>query len=273
MRGAAVAEVVAVAGASDSPRGTARAITCLVLAAGIATLGMLSGGETPIAEADPEDGQTPPGYFAESLPRYPGVAEYPMGTRMRVGEEDMKMAYFVTRDPPIRVAEFYARFWEGRGLRVSQEVSPSGGTVGCVDPAAGAMSVSIVRRGSMTYAFPSLLARPVRVLDAGDLTDGGEIAAFPGSDGAVRFTADDDGRGSEVLSYGNWAGVRDNVDYYRREMSRRGWHEGDSTAPEEARGGETLRFTRRAEKVDVAIAPVDREQGRVRVLVTRTRGW
>lgn len=260
-------------GSKTEPRGTARAIACLVLGAAIATLGMLSGGETPVAEADPDDGQTPPGYFADSLPRYPGVAEYPMGTRMRVGGEDIKMAYFVTSDTPIRVGEFYARFWEARGLRVSQDVTPHGGTVGAVDPSAGAMSVSLVRRGGQTYAFPSLLQRPVRVLDAGDLTDGGELVVYPGSDGATRFTADDDGRGSEVLSYGNWAGVRDNVDFYRREMARKGWRESGSTAPEETRGAETLRFSRRGERVDVAIAPVDRQEGRVRILVTRTRGF
>lgn len=254
-------------------RGTARALACLLAGAAIATLGMLSGGETPAVEADPGDGQTPAGYFADTLPRYPGVAEYPMGTRMRVGGEDMKMAYFVTQDSPLRVAEFYARFWEGRGLRVSQEVSPHGGSVGAVDPGSGAMSVSLVRRGGQTYAFPSLLQRPVRVLDAGDLTDGGAIASYPGSDGAVRFTADDGGRGSEVLSYGNWGGVRDNLDYYRREMSRKGWRESGSTSPEETRGGETMRFTRRGDRVDVAIAPVDQQQGRVRVIVTRTRGF
>ncbi len=260
-------------GNKTQPRGTARAIACLVLGAAIATLGMLSGGETPVAEADPDDGQTPPGYFADSLPRYPGVAEYPMGTRLRVGGEDIKMAYFVTSDTPIRVGEFYARFWEARGLRVTQDVTPHGGTVGTVDPAAGAMSVSLVRRGGQTYAFPSLLQRPVRVLDAGDLTDGGELVVYPGSDGATRFTADDDGRGSEVLSYGNWAGVRDNVDFYRREMGRKGWRESGSTAPEETRGAETLRFSRRGERVDVAVAPVDRQEGRVRILVTRTRGF
>jgi hypothetical protein len=248
-------------------------VFCLLAGAAIATLGMLSAGETPPAEADPDDGQTPAGYFAGSLPRYPGVAEYPMGTRMRVGGEDMKMAYFVTRDTPLRVGEFYARFWEGRGLRVSQEIGPNGGSVGTVDPAAGAMSVSLVRRGGMTYAFPSLVSRPARLLDAGDLTDGGELPAFPGSDGAIRFAADDDGRGSEVLSYGNWGGLRDNLDFYRREMGRKGWRESGSTAPEQARGGQTLRFTRRGERVDVAISPVDQQQGRVRVLVTRIRGW
>ncbi|MBI2895105.1 MAG: hypothetical protein HYY06_16230 [Deltaproteobacteria bacterium] len=253
-----------------------RPIGCLVLAAAIATLGMLTSGETPLAGADGRDDDPIAGYFADSLPRYPGVAEYPLGTKMRVGGEDMKLAYFITRDPPIRVAEFYARYWEAHGLRVTKDVTPHGGSVGAFDPENGAMAVSLVVRGGRTFAFPSLMQRPMRMLEVGDLADGGQIAAFPGSDGALRFTAEDEGRQSEVLSYGNWAGLRDNVDFYRREMGRRGWRESRDRsragAAPEVEGQRTLRFERRGERADISIAALG-GGGRVRVLVTRTRGW
>lgn len=153
----------------DAPQPSARSrraphlktLSVLFLCAGIAGLGLLTGGDHPVARAV---GDPLRGYFPGQMPRYPGVRELPAGRSTRVGPNRTRMSYFVTDDEPAKVGDFYAAYWRRRRLWVREDVTHRGGAVAAVDVEHDRIyQLLLVRRGDSTLAFPSVNSDAVRL--------------------------------------------------------------------------------------------------------------
>jgi hypothetical protein len=152
---------------ADRPRRgrPGRVLTVLFICAGIAYLGLLSGGEhkQAVAKRDPLAGFYPP-----DMPRYPQVREVPAG-ETSVGRSPLKMSYFSTDHEPSRIGDYYAAFWRKRGFWVRSDVSHVGGMVAAVDNKRGYIyQVMLRKQGKHTLVFPSVNTAPMDFLRKGE---------------------------------------------------------------------------------------------------------
>lgn len=231
-------------------------ILTIAASAAIATLGLLWGGgaELPEAAADhPLDD-----HFDPLMPRYPRAAEFPLGEGLDTGGDGtMRMSYFSTEDPPLRVARFYQTVWEQEGLSVHHDVTPAGGVVGTYDPRVGmARSVTIVTQGGRTWAFPATVERPGAIGTSEELGQSDGLPVYPGSTKGLTLRTTDAGRASVVTSYTNGDGLEKNVRFYRENMIDRGWNESEVPRFEEELGGhQTLSYERGNERCSINLTP------------------
>jgi hypothetical protein len=248
------------------PLGALRVVVIILMAAAIATLGLLrGGGQHPEARA--EVGALD-GHFDPLMPRYPRVAEFPMGEELGEGDGAMRMSYFSTEDSPLRVARFYQTTWEQEGLSVHQSVTPQGGVVGTYDPRIkAARSVTIFTKGRLTWVFPATVDRPLGATEAGDLGEREGLPVYPGSSKGLTLRTTDQGRASVVTSYSNDGGLAKNLAFYREQMASKGWREREAPAFDELGGHRLLDFDRDGERCSVNLTPLDDDERRVVVSV------
>ncbi|MBK8479813.1 MAG: hypothetical protein IPL40_01340 [Proteobacteria bacterium] len=203
-----------------------RVLLALFFCAGIAGLGLLSGGEPPLADA--VLGRDPlAGYYPPEMPRYPQVQEVPTGARGEVEGARLRMSYFQTTDEPDRVADFYARFWRARGLWVRSDVTHRGGTVAAVDGAHGRVLQVMISTGAggagATLVMPSVGDAPGRERSGSPRAL--PIALFPRSEQVLDSTTDGrDALARTVLSL-NAGTLEENVAHYRRALRQAGYTE------------------------------------------------
>lgn len=234
-------------------------VIVIVASAAIATLGLLHGGGADVPEAQathPLDD-----HFDPLMPRYPRVAELPLGERLEAGDGAMRMSHFSTTDSPLRVARYYQTVWEQEGLSVHHDVSPSGGVVGTFDPRAKmARSVTILAHGGRTWVFPATVERPLDVARAGDMGEDDGLPVFPGSSKGLTLRTSDAGQGTSlVATYTNSGGLTKNVEFYRREMQSRGWNESEVPSFEELGSDRMLTFQRGDQRCDIDLTSVGEE--------------
>jgi len=200
-----------------------RTLLVAYFCAGIATLGLLSGGEHPQArarrEADPMRG-----YYPAGMPRYPDVRELPSGADTSMGRARGRMSYFSTRDDVDRVADFYGRFWRERGFWVRDDVTHRGGVVSAVDGEHHRVyQVLIARQGGYCQVFPSILDDPLQATQPAAQPP--PIALFPRSEVVLNLaTSADDKRARSLLSV-NEGTVQENVAHYRSVLQAAGYEE------------------------------------------------
>ncbi len=250
----------------------ARITVIVTLAAGIAFLGLLSGGTHQGARAVDEPDPMR-GHYPVSMPRYPGVKEYPLGSDLKVGDSPMKMSYFSTEDEPLQVARFYASRWKAAGHHVTEDITLQGGVVAAYDPASGALRQVLIRRkGRKSTVFPSVIAKPLQPKRVtAEKQD--DVPVYPGSEGTLTFGGRDPGHRSRVTMFTNYGGVLNNVQFYRGKLAERGWREvpskGGSPLPPEV--SETLTFHKGSRELTINITRVDDEK-HVRVHITEAQG-
>lgn len=242
-----------------------KVIVVIVMAAAIATLGLhRQGGEISEAVADhPLDE-----HFDPLMPRYPRVAEFPLGEALEAGEGEMRMSYFSTEDPPFRVARYYRTVWEQDGLSVHHNVTSSGGVVGTFDPRIkGARSVTIVASGARTWVFPATVERPLDTANPGDMGADDGLPVYPGSASGLTLRTSDHGRESVVATYSNDGGLSKNVSFFREQMSDRGWRETEVPSFDELEGHRALRFVNDGRECTINLTPLEEDERRVVVSV------
>jgi hypothetical protein len=248
-------------------RRAATAIAVILAAAGIASFGLdRAGAELRPAAAD----QPLDGHFDPLMPRYPGVMELPMGNRLEAGSGELRMSSFSTEDSPLRVARYYRAVWEQEGLSVHESVTPAGGVVGTYDPRVrAARSVTILTARGMTWAFPSVVERPVQAVGAGDLGRREGLPVYPGSrTGLTLRTPGGQGEDATLVStYSNDGTLEENEAFYRRELLADGWRERDSRSFEELEGHRALELEREGQQLTVNLGPVGEEGDQVLVCV------
>jgi hypothetical protein len=167
------------------------------IAAGIAFLGLMAGGQHKGARARKEVDRMR-GHFPAVMPQYPGAKEYPMGGSLTVGPNRLKMSYFHTRDDTLRVASFYASQWKAAGYYVTEDISPAGGVVAAYDPAKGILrQVLIKHKGETTAVYPSLIMEPLRPATGTHATSA-DVPLYSGAEGVLRFGARDPGHQRKV---------------------------------------------------------------------------
>lgn len=208
-----------------SPR-PLRVLLVLFFCAGIATLGLLGGGEQ--RSADALLGRDPlAGYYPPEMPRYPRVQEVPAGGRGEVAGSRLRMSTFTTTDEPDRVADFYVRFWRARGLWVRSDVTHRGGTVAAVDGARGRVLQVLISTppggAAATLVMPSVGDAPGRGRAVAPRPL--PVALFPRSEQVLDSTTDGrDALARTVLSIN--AGTREqNVAHYRQALRQAGYEE------------------------------------------------
>jgi len=250
----------------------ARITVLTTLAAGIALLGLLSGGEHPVVRAH-EDVDLMRGYYPVPMPHYPGATEFPLGRQLRAAGTPMKMSYFFTRDDPLKIGRFYTGHWRQAGYHVTEDITWRGGVVAAYDPATGILrQVLIRRRGNRSSVFPSVLERPMRPsTSSGDRSK--DVPLYPGSEGVISFDSKDTGFHGRVTMSTNYGGMANNVEFYRTKLPAQGWHEMESNTPSPLppEDGQTLRFHKGSRELTVAITLLDSEQ-RVRVYLAEAAG-
>lgn len=250
-------------------RHTIKVVLIIVAAAAIATLGLLrGGGELPEAVANhPLDD-----HFDSMMPRYPRVAEFPLGEQLNAGDGAMRMSYFSTEDPPLRVARYYRTVWEQEGLKVHHSVSPAGGVVGTFDPRIkAARSVTIVSKAGRTWVFPATVERPLGTANPGDLGASAGLPVFPGSSRGMTLRTSDMGRESLVTTSSNDGGLSKNLSFFRTQMSSEGWQELEVTDFEELEGHRSLSFERGEDRCFVNLTPFGDDERHVVISIILER--
>jgi len=250
----------------------ARITIIVTMAAGIAFLGLLSGGTQKDARARLDEDAIS-GHFPVAMPSYPGAREYPLGSRLQVGTDSMIMSYFVTPDDPMAVGRFYAAQWNAAGHHVTEDISLQGGVVAAYNPNTGVLRQLLLRReGNRTMAFPSVATKPLRPTgEAPAETD--DVPIIPGAEGVLSFGATDPGHQSRVLMFTNYSGLANNVDFYRNNLPALGWTEQASKAqiPLHSEAHQTLNFQKGARELTITLTVVDGEQ-RIRAHIVDATG-
>lgn len=250
----------------------ARITVLITLAAGIALLGLLSGGEQPGARAH-EDVDLMRGHYPAPMPHYPGATERPLGSQLQAAGAPMKMSYFFTRDDPLRIGRFYTGRWRHAGYHVTEDITWRGGVVAAYDPATGILrQVLIRRRGNRSTVFPSMVVRPMRPATASQGRPK-DVPIYPGSEGVISFDSRDAGFRGRVTLSTNYGGMTNNVEFFRAKLEEQGWKEVASKTPSPLppETSQTLRFHKASRELTVAVTLLDAEQ-RVRVYLAEATG-
>lgn len=250
----------------------ARITIVVTLAAGIAFLGLLGGGDHPGAQARMDE-DAMRGHWPAPMPTYPGALEYPLGSKHTVGQDSMVMSYFATPDDPLAVGRFYTAKWNGAGYHVTEDLTLKGGVVAAYDPGTGVLRQVLIRReGNRTMAFPSVTVSPLRPSSEAATAEG-DVPVVPGSEGILAFGARDPGHQSRVILFTNYSGLTNNVDFYRNRLPNLGWTEKTAkvATPLPAELHETLTFQKGARELTINLTRMDAEQ-RVRVHLVEATG-
>lgn len=247
-----------------------RTLLVLFFAAGIAGLGLLTGGEHPEADAlqrrDPMDG-----YYTSAMPRYPEVQELPAGADTRVGTATTRMSHFSTKDDPAKVADFYEQFWGARGMWVREDVTHKGGYVSAVDPSGGYVYQVVMTAESdgITQVYPSSTASPLGALETRD--DPVPLQLFEGSEVLMNMTTKAGPHDARTVLTINHGTVDENMAYYRSALAAAGYTEDKNSAslakkfPRRSSGMLVYQDAQGTE-LTVSVTPLDKERTRVHLM-------
>jgi hypothetical protein len=242
-----------------------RALAVLFIAAGIAFLGLLAGGEHRTARAR-SGGDPMAGYYGEEMPRYPGAEEVPAGPSSRVGGARVRMSYFSTEDSPRKVGRFYADNWRARRLFVREDVTHIGGVVSGIDQANKKVyQVLLAVRGKRTAVFPSVTSTPLSALEpSGEVPP---VPLFPGSRATLDLGSDEGENRARVFLSVNDGTLAENEAHYARELRARGYLPENKKQPEEMpEDSRILLFRKEGSEVTVSLAALGKKGVRVHLV-------
>lgn len=250
--------------ASERRTRPGRVLTVLFLCAGIAYLGLLTGGEhrQAVAKRDPLAGFYPP-----DMPRYPQVREVPAG-RTTVGRSPLRMSYFSTDHEPGRVGDYYAAFWRKRGFWVRSDVSHVGGMIAAVDSKHGYIYQVMVRRqGKHTLVFPSVNTAPMDLLRRGEDPP---VRLFKDSKVLTNTVSKAGSNRAQVVLTTNPGTLEDNRVHYRAELSRLGYVESSrkveqNKLPASMRERVLVYRAKDGAEITIALSELDKEHTRVHI--------
>lgn len=255
--------------ARERPEGAPRVLLVLFLCAGIATLGLLGGGEHRLAGAR-RGGDPMAGFFGPDMPRYPGGDEAPFGTESAVGAASTKLSTLQTEDEPVKVGRFYANFWRQRRFFVREDVTHMGGVVSAVDAHNGLIYQLLLSvQGSRTLGFPSQTKNPLAV----NRSDGASppVPLFPESQTTLAFASGEKDKRARMHLSVNDGGLEANVAHYRRELQNAGYSEETRKQPE-ALGPDhrILVFKKEGSEVTVNLAALGGRRVRVHLMLVES---
>jgi hypothetical protein len=253
--------------ASDRERTSVagRTLVVLFLCAGIAVLGLLSGGEHRSATA--RRGRDPMvGYYGADMPRYPGAEEMPAGRESQVGNATMRMSYFDTVDDPAKVARFYANYWRERRLFVRHDVTHKGGVVSAVGAGGATIyQALLVVQGGRTLVFPSVTSSPLRAME-GDKQQP-PVPLYPESKRVITMGANEAGAQARVFLSLNDGDLAGNVAHYSSTLRAAGFAQENTKQPEGADANQRiLVFRREGHEVTVSLTALGAKRTRVHLM-------
>jgi hypothetical protein len=190
---------------------------------------------------------------------YPGATPYQLADEMAVGQASLRMAGFVTNDPPEKVTEFYRAEFVREKLFIPnahpQGVPFSGITA--FDPKGNVEKTVMVLPGGGGPTRVVLSIAPGEGLTPkASLAAGGEppagLPVYPESDKLYRTDATDRNLLSSTVSYRATADPAKVLDFIRKELSGKGW----TQAPQQGDVGGGLVFLRGNEAVTLTLLPL-----------------
>jgi len=198
-----------------------RTLLVLFFCAGIATLGLLTGGQHRLARARLE--QDPMvGYYPEGMPRYPRVQEVPAGNNSQVGGSTVRMSFFTTEDEPSRVAEYFGRAWRARHFFVRDDVTHVGGVVSAIDVKYRRVyQILVTVSNGHTTVFPSVTTSPSQAMAS--LHEPSPIPLFPESRAVINLGSKEGDTAARVILSINDGGLEPNLAHYRRVLQEAGY--------------------------------------------------
>jgi len=216
-------------------------------------------------------------FWPAPMPTYPMAQEMPMSDDMVMGQARMKMAWFRTADEPLKVALYYEGLWETAGYYVTREVHPYGGKVAALDLKSNLLrQVVMTRDGDQTSVYVSLIMGSPSQLMKGGAADTA-LPLMPGAEGVTQLGSRDPLANTSVIAYVDRETVEDNVIFYKKEMSSRGFglsaDQDKLKALTEELGTniQVMIFSREGEEVTISVSPLD-DSELTRVHITRVRG-
>lgn len=243
-----------------------RVLLLLFFCAGVAGLGLFTGGEHRIANAkrDPLAGYYPP-----DMPRYPEAREIPAGVT-RVGASPLAMSYFESLHDPGRIADYYANFWRGRRFWVNSDVTHRGGVVAAVDPQHGRIYQLLLQvQGKKTLVFPSVNSAPLATLSSGAPSP---VPLFRDSKVLTNTVTKAGANGAQVVLSTNGGTLEENRAHYRAELSRAQYREERRVPSAQKLPGalaQNVLIYRNAEGAEVTIMLTALDDKRTRVHLTK----
>ncbi len=252
--------------AATASRGSTagRVLIVLFICAGIAFLGLLTGGEhrqaKAVAGGDPMNG-----YYGEDMPRYPQVQELPAGPASRIGGTKVKMSLFSTKDEPLKIARYYADFWRTRHFFVRQDVTHVGGVVSAIDAKhMRIFQIMLTRSGELTRVFPSVTVKPMLALN----NDGKDppLPLFPESRTVITMDNTEGLAAAQIHLSLNEGTMKANIAHYRGALQSAGFSPEIKKQPAEDPRQHVLLYRKGARELTIYLTQMTERKVRVHMM-------
>jgi hypothetical protein len=242
----------------------AQTVLILFFCAGIAFLGLLSGGEHPSADA--RQGLDPMGgYFGPDMPRYPGSEEIPAGPSSGFGGSSTRMSFYLSEEEPAKIGRFYANFWRERKFFVREDITHMGGVVSAVNPKEDTvLQILMSRQSDRTAVFPSVTSNPLEATQTE--TRQPPIPLFPESRTLLTFGSDESEARAKIFLSLNEGGLAANIEHYSRVLVAAGFKSDVSKQPKLEAGTQMLLYRKGEREITVHLAALDKKRVRVHIM-------
>jgi hypothetical protein len=195
------------------------------------------------------------------IPPYPGSEVIPMGDLALSNGQPLRMYAFSTPASEDAVITHYRGLWEKDGQMVSVFQGPDGSrSVGYVDLRdGGTRTVSLMRQGELTLAFPAVL-QGIPVAYSHRTEVAGEIPVHPRAEGLTAYESLEEGGRFRTVSYSVGSGLSLMEAFFLREMGQRGYQLVERTQLPDDPNSCMLQFGRGERRMSVTLAWVPRFQ-------------
>ncbi len=191
-------------------------------------------------------------YYDVDMPRYEDVKEYPILGEQYVNNARIQSSYFVTEDSPITVADFYIKYWESKGLKVSSDINSYGANVSVYDYDEGVIKTVQIKPESGNL-FRVILSALNAVNMKREFNSFSDLPVFNNSYGFISYELEDPHYQSSVVSYTNDASLKKNITFYKQEFNARAWKEKESKSE---KGITLIVFQKGIKEANLTLTPV-----------------
>lgn len=211
-----------------------------------------------------------------------GVSISRTGHHASINDRPATIVNFTTDIPAERILREQIQFWEASGFKVMSKEGNHRGLLIGFDPVShrklqmSVWSVPLALRDTLSQGKPvqgslSLLSDEKEHLGV-ESDRVPEVPIIPGGKGGAVFRSEEPQGPSYSSVYSNPGSIRDNVDFYRRELGSDGWRERSVLiGGVDAKAGH-LTFQRGTEELVLLFSPKTATQGEEKTVVAVFRG-
>ena len=213
------------------------------------------------------------GYFSTLMPVYPNSNIFPIGESIQFNNENLKIAYFLTYDSPLKVTEYFQSIWESQGLITFDNITGNVYKISIFDNVNSTILSVIIeepKKSLKTVVFLSEVPFSENLLKHEQKDNkNSDMPVYPDSWGLNSIKSRGYSGLSSITSYTNSAGRDNNINFLIKELSKRNWKYVDQSTTEDHVEGTILVFKRNRAKLSASISGKSQKGFVSGVVITR----